>query len=245
MNYEKIYAQLINKRQHVDILVKTGDRNIESHHILPTCLNGKNDQTNIVNLTQREHYFAHLLLVKIHFNNLNARIKLFMALERMTGIKNNGHQNRTNIPSKLYQQLKSKSVKIKHYQISITNGKENKRILITDKIPFGWKRGETHKKSIDTCGKNTIWVNNGKINLRIKNNELIPSGFKLGLKKKKVYRRKTSFITFDGRTHTLQEWAALYNINQCTLRTRITKYNMSFEQALTLNVQSTPFKKLF
>lgn len=242
MNYKKIYSQLVFKRQHTDILTKVKNGNIESHHIIPKCIGGKNNNENIVNLTQKEHYFAHLLLVKIYFDDLNARIKLFCALERMTGFNNNGKQNRLNFPSKLYQKLKTKSIKIKHYQISITNGKKNKRILITDKIPIGWKKGETHKKPNNTCGKNSIWVNNGKINLRLNKNEKIPDGFVLGCLRKRNYRIKKYFITYDRRVHTLKEWAALYNINYYTLRSRIRKYKMPFEMAISKQIQTKPWQ---
>lgn len=37
----------------------------ETHHIVPKSLGGTDDKNNLVNLTAREHYIAHLLLVKI------------------------------------------------------------------------------------------------------------------------------------------------------------------------------------
>lgn len=40
----------------------------ERHHILPRCLGGGNEKTNIVALTAREHYIAHQLLVKVYPN---------------------------------------------------------------------------------------------------------------------------------------------------------------------------------
>lgn len=39
---------------------------VEKHHILPKCIGGSNDKTNIVSLTPEEHYVAHQLLVKIY-----------------------------------------------------------------------------------------------------------------------------------------------------------------------------------
>ena len=38
----------------------------ESHHILPRALGGSDDPINIVRLTAKEHFIAHLLLAKIH-----------------------------------------------------------------------------------------------------------------------------------------------------------------------------------
>lgn len=64
MNYKRIYFQLIKKRK-AEPLQKTGDGTIETHHIIPRSLGGSNDDANLVNLTLREHYIAHLLLFKI------------------------------------------------------------------------------------------------------------------------------------------------------------------------------------
>lgn len=65
MDYSRIYNQLISKRQNIP-----PPENVycEKHHIIPKCLKGTNDKSNIVRLTAREHYIAHLLLAKIHKN---------------------------------------------------------------------------------------------------------------------------------------------------------------------------------
>ena len=39
---------------------------MEKHHIRPKSEGGSDDETNLVNLTAREHYVAHLLLAKIY-----------------------------------------------------------------------------------------------------------------------------------------------------------------------------------
>jgi len=41
----------------------------ERHHVLPRCLGGGDDASNIVRLTPEEHYVAHQLLVKMHPGN--------------------------------------------------------------------------------------------------------------------------------------------------------------------------------
>ena len=41
----------------------------EIHHIIPRCMGGSNDKTNLVSLTPEEHFVAHQLLVKIYPNN--------------------------------------------------------------------------------------------------------------------------------------------------------------------------------
>lgn len=39
---------------------------VERHHIIPRCMGGSNDRDNLVALTAREHFLAHMLLGKIH-----------------------------------------------------------------------------------------------------------------------------------------------------------------------------------
>jgi hypothetical protein len=59
MNYKTIYDNLIAKA-----LNRTLDQPFDRHHILPKSMGGSNDAANIVKLTPREHYLAHLLLLK-------------------------------------------------------------------------------------------------------------------------------------------------------------------------------------
>jgi hypothetical protein len=61
MDYLKIYNQLISKRQQI-----LTEGYSEKHHIVPKCMNGTNDTDNLVRLTAREHFIAHLLLAKIY-----------------------------------------------------------------------------------------------------------------------------------------------------------------------------------
>lgn len=51
----------------------------ENHHIIPKCLGGTDDISNIVSLTPEEHFVAHQLLVKIYPDNK----KLISALSKM------------------------------------------------------------------------------------------------------------------------------------------------------------------
>jgi hypothetical protein len=61
MNYELIYNRFIDSRKPRD----AGETvYYEKHHIIPRSLGGSNDNENLIKLTAREHYFAHLLLAK-------------------------------------------------------------------------------------------------------------------------------------------------------------------------------------
>ena len=60
----RIYDQLIEKRRREPL--SRADGYVERHHIVPRSEGGSDDETNLVNLTAREHYVAHLLLAKIY-----------------------------------------------------------------------------------------------------------------------------------------------------------------------------------
>jgi hypothetical protein len=85
MNYQKIY----------DTLVRRGQNRIlegysEKHHIVPRCLGGTDEATNLVSLTPEEHYLCHLLLVKIHPNNIRlVKAAMFMVSANRDQQRNN------------------------------------------------------------------------------------------------------------------------------------------------------------
>lgn len=66
--YGRLYYRLINNAQSKNRTKK--DAYYESHHILPRSLDGTNQKSNLVLLTAREHYIAHLILVKCVEPNL-------------------------------------------------------------------------------------------------------------------------------------------------------------------------------
>lgn len=66
MNYKRIYDSLIELGR---TQVLPTDTYTERHHIIPKCMNGSDDSTNLVRLTARQHYVAHLLLHKIYPEN--------------------------------------------------------------------------------------------------------------------------------------------------------------------------------
>lgn len=62
MNYQRHYGQLIERaRARGKLEVYT-----ERHHVVPRCLGGSDELSNLVHLTPEEHYVAHQLLAKMH-----------------------------------------------------------------------------------------------------------------------------------------------------------------------------------
>lgn len=124
MNYQKHYNKLIERARN-----RLLEGYVENHHIIPRCMNGTNDATNIVALTPEEHYVAHQLLVKIYPNEL----KLVYAAKMMTigSLKNCGRNN------KLYGWLRTK----------FSNIQKGHVVLEKTKIKMGLSRkGKTHEE---------------------------------------------------------------------------------------------------
>ena len=61
---------------------------VEKHHIIPESLGGPNSKDNLVKLTAREHFVAHLLLVKMV--EKGSKRKMAWALHRMAFSKKHG-----------------------------------------------------------------------------------------------------------------------------------------------------------
>lgn len=101
----------------------------ESHHIIPRSLGGTDDKDNLVDLTAREHFVCHWLLIKIHTGQ--DRHKMVYALN---GMKRNGKDNEryeTAITSRVYAKLKEEFGKV-HSETMKGRTPWNKGIPITE-----------------------------------------------------------------------------------------------------------------
>lgn len=120
MDYLKIYNSLIYKRQNIELLDKT-QCYCEKHHILPKSLGGSNDSKNLVNLTLREHYIAHLLLFKI-YKNTEFKEKVLSTIYYMSNYKKYKKYN-----SRLY---KINKIKYLNSKIIKNNGYKGSKIFL-------------------------------------------------------------------------------------------------------------------
>lgn len=77
----------------------------ETHHIIPKSLGGTNDPINLVKLTARQHFIAHLLLAKSIKSN-----KMICALHKM--IYSNVTQRVTKFTSHIYKFLREEHSKV-------------------------------------------------------------------------------------------------------------------------------------
>ena len=85
MNYQRIYNEIIEKAKPRKLNKKLLDGYFERHHIIPKCLGGNNNKSNLVLLTAREHFICHQLLWKSNKENN----KLFLSYWILSNCKKN------------------------------------------------------------------------------------------------------------------------------------------------------------
>lgn len=94
MNHARHYEPLIAKAQ----LRGKPDGYAERHHVIPRSLGGGNEASNLVWLTAREHFLAHVLLANIHGGSQWYAVMMFAAGARRV------------VNSRLYESAKRKHV---------------------------------------------------------------------------------------------------------------------------------------
>ena len=159
MNYEKIYNQIVIRAKNRILECYT-----EKHHIIPRCMGGSDDKENLVDLTAREHFICHRLLVNIHPDNN----KLKFALWAMCNMKSK-RQSRYILSSRIYESIKLEVIKIisenkkgvklteEHKRKTSETLKGRKRpqqvidkIVKTRKENGGWNHSEETKNKISS-----------------------------------------------------------------------------------------------
>jgi hypothetical protein len=107
MNSERIYNEIINNSKSRGLNKKLLDGYFERHHIIPKCLNGINDKSNLVLLTAREHYLCHWLLWKTNKENRS----LFFAFYAMMFKRQSQSRLKISFTSKQYEILRNENSK--------------------------------------------------------------------------------------------------------------------------------------
>ena len=121
MNYKKIYNKLCNRGQIREVIE---NEYYERHHIIPKCMGGTDDETNITTLTAREHFIAHLLLLRIYPNEDGIVYSAWV----MTNKKIPGTKRTYNVSSRQYERLKNEwSIRISECRKGTTHTDETKR----------------------------------------------------------------------------------------------------------------------
>lgn len=202
MDYRKIYDEIIARANNRVINGYT-----EKHHIVPRCMGGTDDSTNLVSLTPEEHYLCHQLLVKIFpgekklvyaaqlmcysSNGLRTGNKLYGWIRKAISAdrKNNNPACRPDVREKISTSLKGNipwNKDLKGSQLAwnkgISHSVESKELMSKNHRS---KRG--FKPSFE--GKNHTIETKKKISDRLKEKEIVPPSAK-GRKLSKETREK-------------------------------------------------------
>ncbi len=96
------------KQWYTNITERAKNRHLEtyteSHHIVPRSLGGGDETDNLVNLTAREHFVCHWLLVKMTTGQDNH--KMLNALRMMRAENPNQQRYTTKITARVYESIK-------------------------------------------------------------------------------------------------------------------------------------------
>lgn len=194
MDYKKIHDKIIERAKFRKI-----DGYIEKHHIIPKCLGGNNSKNNIVELTAKEHYIIHYLLVKIY----PFEYKLAYALFRMCQ-KGKFTQERFIPSAKTYEYIK------------LLNSLATKQRLSIKNPWVGKKHTEKSKKKQSESAKNRKTTKENEDRRRngiSKNNKGKKHTTETILKLKDRKANKNPMFGKTGELNTLSKKISQYDLN--------------------------------
>lgn len=226
MNYGRIHDSII---QNAKNRILTGYK--EEHHIIPKCMKGLDDNTNLVYLTPEEHYVIHQLLIKM-YPEVDSLVKAAVMMV-------------PNRPSnKLYGWLKRRfSIVQSQAQTGENNSqygtrwinnkllKETKKIKNTEPLPEGWDEGRiiNFEKYFENA-KNKEQQKFYKQKLKELTKEQILEKIKkkhYNFRRSNEYRRakaKKLYIEFEKSGLSLRKFAETKNIVPMTLSKLFNKF---------------------
>jgi hypothetical protein len=151
MDYEKIYKLIIERSK--DRII---DGYKEIHHIIPKCMGGNNDKSNLSHLTAKEHFICHRLLCEIYPSNK----KLKYALWLMMNTKRN-YQYRYVPSSRIYEKIRNE------FSIFISNEKNGRIVDEKTRLKIslsskGKSKSDTHSYNIKVS---KMGINNPMYNI--------------------------------------------------------------------------------
>ena len=166
MNYQRHYDLLIKKRKNRELIK---NEYYETHHIIPKCMGGTDDEDNLIRLTAREHFIAHWMLHRIYPENN----KLSFAFYLMSGgIGKN--ENKKIFSSIAYSESKiarSKAISENNKKYKTGHVKSEETLLKLSNALKGKNKTEEHRKKISNAlkGKNKTEEHRKKISESLKN----------------------------------------------------------------------------
>jgi hypothetical protein len=230
MNYTKHYNFLIERAKLAQHIGYT-----ERHHIVPRCMGGTDDVSNLVKLLPAEHYVAHQLLVKMHPGN----VKLVHAAIMM-GICSSTHQRNNKTYAWLREKF-SKQQKIAmagsgnpsfgkywyHCPATLDNGK-----FLPARKPANWVKGKTPRHYKRLCKACNVYVDTV---LKTNSKSIYCNGCKISERKPLTLKHEFELINtiYKEAKRTKQGYYTIskkYGINKWTIYDYIARYKDRLEK---------------
>ena len=105
--YSKAYQNIIDKAISRNLTSRKQAKlvlgYVEKHHIIPKCVGGSDERTNLVFLTAKEHFVCHHLLTKM-FNDIDISRKMRFAMNKMA--RKSLNQQRVRITAIVFEKMR-------------------------------------------------------------------------------------------------------------------------------------------
>ena len=154
MNYQLIHDSIIDRAKN---RVLPAGTYTERHHIKPRCMGGSDDKSNLVDLTAKEHFIVHKLLVEIH-PDVNA---LWSAYYMMMTVKGKGQERNYRITSEEYNRVKTKRSQILSERFS-GEGNPSKKPEVRLKQSLAGKNKPKSKEHRESLSKSRMGIGLGE-----------------------------------------------------------------------------------
>lgn len=148
---EEQYFDLINSAKSRGLDKTKLDYYTEKHHIIPRCMNGTNDEDNLVLLTYREHIIAHMFLYILYPDNRD----LFLSFSLLIDLKDKNFSEGLNIDLESLDELKSRKSEYMRDNNPMKNPEIAKKVSEAKKgVPTG--RSISHSQETRDKISNTL-----------------------------------------------------------------------------------------
>lgn len=162
--YTRWYWDLIDSRRNQAESEKT-----ECHHIVPRSLGGTDNNENLIHLTLREHFVAHLLLSKMFIGKDKSKMRfasrqMFHSYIPSSRIYEMVKRDANLAMRALWKDPEWKTKIIEERKIRLSDPKERERM--SERMVEVWQRPEyveKHRESMNSVWTNKDWIMNNSL----------------------------------------------------------------------------------
>lgn len=204
MDYQKIYQRFIEDRRHKEV-----NGYYETHHIIPRSSGGLDDEDNLIKLSARDHFFAHMLLARFAGHKMKIALQYMLYGKRGEQSRNRHKPSSRQIAIIIEQANLARSALLKNrifseeHKRNLSNsltgrsahnlGKaisecQRKKQSESMKGKTPWNKGLNGKDYLEKYENKPKppsmlgmkWVNDGTIQKKIKSTDPLPDGWAYG-----------------------------------------------------------------